>query len=253
MARMAVADGIRIMACTPHIMPGLYDNDGPGIKRRTEALQAALDEAGIKLRLVAGADVHVAPDLVHKLATGSVPTLRGTRYFLLEPPHHVLPPRFAEFVQGLIAAGFTPILTHPERLTWVSAHYDVVERVNAMGVLLQITAGSLIGNFGGSAQKLSERMLREGRVDLFASDAHNLTGRPPVLSKAFAAVEAAMGVAEANRMFVETPARILADEIVAPVGGKQRAGTTTHKQPSGLRQLLGNSMRRLLGDGRHDR
>lgn len=250
MARMAVADGIHVMACTPHIMPGLYDNDGPGIQRRTEALQAALDDAGIELRLVTGADVHVAPDLAQKLATGAAPTLAGTRYFLLEPPHHVLPPRFAEFTQSLIAAGFTPILTHPERLTWVSAHYDVVERVNAMGVLIQLTAGSLTGNFGGSAQKLSERMLSEGRVDLFASDAHNLTGRPPILSKAYAAVEAALGADEAQRMFVDTPYRILADDVVTPVGG--RRAVPARKRPSGFRDFLGNSMRRLFGDGRNE-
>lgn len=247
-----MADGIRVMACTPHIMPGLYPNDGDGIKRGTEALQAALVEAGIELRLVMGADIHVAPDLAQKLATGAAPTLGGSRYFLLEPPHHVLPPRFAEFVQKLLAAGYTPILTHPERLTWVQAHYDIVERVNAMGVLLQITAGSLTGSFGGSAQRLSERMLGEGRVDLFASDAHNLTGRPPILSKAFAAVEAALGLAEASRMFVETPARILANELVVPVGRVQGSGGAKPKRPRGLRRLLGNSMRQLLGDRRNE-
>jgi len=251
MARMAFEDGIRVVACTPHIMPGLYANDGSGIKRRTAALQLALDEAGIGLRLVAGADIHVAPSLVRDLATGSAPTLAGSRYFLLEPPHHVLPPRFAEFVQKLIVAGFTPILTHPERLTWVKAHYDVIERVNAMGVLLQITAGSLTGSFGSSAQKLAERMLSQGRVDIFASDAHNLQGRPPILSKAFAAVEAAMGLAEANRMFIETPARVLADELVVPVGGTQGKGRQSPRR--GLRGLLGNSMRRLLGDEQYDR
>ena len=251
MARMAVADGIHVMACTPHIMPGLYENDGPGIQRRTEALQAALDDAGIELRLVTGADVHVAPDLAQKLATGAAPTLGGSRYFLLEPPHHVLPPRFAEFAQSLIVAGFTPILTHPERLTWVSAHYDVVERVNAMGVLIQLTAGSLTGNFGSSAQKLSERMLGEGRVDLFASDAHNLSGRPPVLSAAYDAVASALGADEARRMFVDTPSRILADELVVPVGGRRAA--RPHRRQRGLRDLLSHSMRRLLGDGRYER
>jgi protein-tyrosine phosphatase len=251
MARMAVADGIRVMACTPHIMPGLYENDGAGIKGWTEALQAALDEAGIALRLVTGADIHIAPDLVQKLATGFAPTLAGSRYFLLEPPHHVLPPRFAEFVQKLLAAGFTPILTHPERLTWVQAHYEIVERVNAMGVLLQVTAGSLTGSFGSGAQRLSERMLGEGRIDLFASDAHNLTSRPPVLSKAFAAVEAALGSAEATRMFVETPARILANEVVRPVGRIQ--GSSRPKPSRGLRRLLGSSVRQLLGDGRNER
>ncbi|MCX5576729.1 tyrosine-protein phosphatase [Kaistia terrae] len=252
MARMAVADGIRVMACTPHIMPGLYHNDGEGISRRTDALQAALDEAGVDLRLVTGADIHIVPDLAQKLTTGFAPTLAGTRYFLLEPPHHVLPPRFAEFVQKLISAGYTPILTHPERLTWMQAHYGILERVNAMGALLQITAGSVTGNFGASAQKLAERMLGEGRVDLFASDAHNLKGRPPVLSRAFAAVEASLGLAEANRMFVETPGRILANERVEPVGQTQSGRGSMQKRPSGLRRLLGNSMRHFLGDRRHE-
>lgn len=31
MARLAVADGIHTMTCTPHIYPGMYMNDGPGI------------------------------------------------------------------------------------------------------------------------------------------------------------------------------------------------------------------------------
>ena len=30
MARIAAADGIEVMACTPHIYPGLYENRGPG-------------------------------------------------------------------------------------------------------------------------------------------------------------------------------------------------------------------------------
>ena len=29
MARIAAADGIRTVACTPHIYPGMYDNDAP--------------------------------------------------------------------------------------------------------------------------------------------------------------------------------------------------------------------------------
>src|SRR5207342_3261979 len=39
MARCAVADGITVTACTPHIYPGLYDNDREGIARAISALQ----------------------------------------------------------------------------------------------------------------------------------------------------------------------------------------------------------------------
>ena len=54
MARLAVADGIHTMACTPHIYPGLYINDAQGIVHARDALQLALDAQGIKLRLVTG-------------------------------------------------------------------------------------------------------------------------------------------------------------------------------------------------------
>ena len=64
MARLAVADGITIQACTPHIYPGMYTNDGPGIERHRAALQGELDARGIALQLVTGADVHLVPGLL---------------------------------------------------------------------------------------------------------------------------------------------------------------------------------------------
>jgi protein-tyrosine phosphatase len=60
MAEAAVAQGITILACTPHILPGLYHNSGPLIREATRALQDALDQNGIPLRLATGADVHMA-------------------------------------------------------------------------------------------------------------------------------------------------------------------------------------------------
>lgn len=140
MARQAVADGTTEMACTPHVTPGIYENGTADITRAVRALQQELRRAGIPLVLHVGADVHVAPDLPGRLADGTVPTLNGSRYFLFEPPHHVLPPRLEDLAARLIDCGFVPILTHPERLTWIKANYDVVERLNAAGCLIQITA-----------------------------------------------------------------------------------------------------------------
>src|SRR6185312_1248210 len=123
MARLAVADGITVTACTPHILPGVYNNSGAMIGAAVARLRVALAEAEIPLRLVAGADVHVAPDLVAQLGAGSALTINGSRYLLLEPPHHVLPPRLEDHIFHLQTAGYVPILTHPERLSWIDAHY----------------------------------------------------------------------------------------------------------------------------------
>ena len=117
--RMAVDNGIQVMACTPHFMPGVYDNESNDIRRRVENLNGEFIAAGIDLALVEGSDAHVRPDFVQCLRDKSLLTLDGSRYVLFEPPHNIMPPRLAELLHNIQMAGYVPILTHPERLRWI--------------------------------------------------------------------------------------------------------------------------------------
>lgn len=209
MAAIAVEDGIRTMACTPHIYPGMYMNDGPGIERARVALQAEFDQRGIGLRLVTGADVHLVPGLLAGLRDGTVPTLAQSRYLLLEPSHTTPPPRFEDAVFALIAAGYTPVITHPERLTWVEDHYPVFLRLIGQGAWMQVTAGALTGAFGRRAQYWGERFLGEGHTHILASDAHTAGRRRPQLRPALEIAERLLGKEEASRLVNERPQVIL--------------------------------------------
>ena len=197
MARMAVDDGIKVMACTPHIYPGLYMNDTAGIAAACDALQAALDEHGIPLKLTTGADVHLVPGLLERLRAGTVPCLHNTRYILLEPSHHVAPPRFAESVFQLVSAGYVPVITHPERLTWIEDHFPVFVDLTKQGAWMQVTAGALTGAFGPRAKYWGERFLGEGLTHILATDAHSAGRRAPLLSQAKAIAERLLGAEEA--------------------------------------------------------
>ena len=55
-----------------------------------------LDREGIPLRLVTGADNHIVPSFVAELRSGHLLSLADTRYVLVEPPHHVAPPRLED-------------------------------------------------------------------------------------------------------------------------------------------------------------
>ena len=211
MARMAVADGIETVACTPHIYPGLYENTGAGIEAGIAALRAALADAGIPLKLVTGADTHLVPGLLAKLRTGEVPTLAGSKYFLLEPAHHVAPPQFEDSVFEFIAAGYTPVVTHPERLTWIDEHFAVFSQLVRAGAWMQITAGSLTGHFGPEPQYWGERMLDEGLVHLLATDAHGIGRRAPLLAEGRDAAAKWVGKEEARRLIEDRPRCILND------------------------------------------
>ena len=212
MAGIARDDGITDVVCTPHIYPGMYENDAPGIRAAVASLQTHLDAAGIDLRLAVGADAHLVPELGAGIETGRVPTLAGSRYLLLEPPHHVAPPRFEETVFELMASGLVPVITHPERLTWVETHHEVFVRLAERGCWMQVTAGALTGRFGPRVSYWADRFVCEGRAHILATDAHHPTRRPPLLREARAAAEKLVGAEQATHMVLTRPAMILADQ-----------------------------------------
>jgi len=215
MAKAFVADGVLVVACTPHILPGLYHNSGPQIRRATIELQEHLEREGIPLRLVTGADNHITPNFVADVRRGHLLALADTRYVLVEPPHHVAPPRLEDLFFALLVAGYVPILTHPERLTWINTHYQAIQRLVRAGVWMQVTAGSLTGGFGRNARYWSERMLDEGCVHILATDAHDVNRRPPNLSQGRALAAKRVGETAAQQLVMTRPEGILRDDAPA--------------------------------------
>jgi protein-tyrosine phosphatase len=217
MARALAADGVSVVACTPHILPGLYHNSGPQIRLATIELQQVLDREDIPLQLVTGADNHIVPGFVAGLRSGHLLALADSRYVLVEPPHHVAPSRMEDLFFEVLVAGYVPILTHPERLSWVKSHYPAIQRLVRGGVWMQITAGSLAGTFGRTARYWAERMLDEGIVHILASDAHDVSHRPPNLSQGRELAAKRVGADEAERLVVSRPRGIIANDPVSQI------------------------------------
>lgn len=258
MARQAVAEGIRTTACTPHIYPGLYENDRPGILDGVARLRALLQEADIPLSLTHGADIQIVPDLVPGLRAGRLACLNDSRYFLFEPPHHSVPQAFTRLVFDCLAAGYVPVITHPERLSWLDeAHYEWFVDAAVDGAWIQITADAVTGRFGSRARGWAERFLADGLVHILATDAHDDRHRPPRLGEGRRAAERWVGAAEAERLVVQRPQAILDNQdplTVAPPPALADAGEAhlddgeaSGRGPGGLLGRLG----RWMGWGAH--
>jgi protein-tyrosine phosphatase len=219
MARAFVNQGVTEVACTPHILPGLYHNTGPAIRLAVQRLQGALDQEGIPLVLATGADVHMAPDFVAGLRSGHLLSIADSRYVLVEPPHHTAPPQLEDFFFNLVVAGYVPVLTHPERLSWVPSRYETIKKLVRAGVWMQVTAGSFTGAFGRNALYWAERMLDDGCVHLIASDAHDVERRPPDLAAGREFVTKRVGAEEAQCLVLTRPMGILKDEAPSSLPG----------------------------------
>jgi protein-tyrosine phosphatase len=240
MARCAVNDGIDVMACTPHFMPGLYDNESNDIRRRVLELNEILIANDIELALVVGSDAHIRPDFVKALREGKILTLHDTRYVLFEPPHMMAPKHMDELLFNVRMAGYVPILTHPERYKWIENSYSLFKELVQNGVWMQITAGSLTGRFGKRSKYWAQKMLGEGLVHIIATDAHNLKSRPPLLAEAREIAQREVGRDEALHLVLTRPEMVLEDlapeDVPAPA--IERSGTAEGKT-SFFRRIFG--------------
>ncbi|TBU86717.1 tyrosine-protein phosphatase [Phytopseudomonas dryadis] len=211
MARMAVANGITHIVCTPHIHSGRYENDSASIRNACENFAVELDKAGIDLRIGAAAEVRFASEIMARVLDGSIPFLgqwEGKRALLLEFPHGELPFGAERLTEWLLAHAVVPILAHPERNKALMQTPSKLKPFIEQGCLLQVTASSVAGRFGERAMRLARELLEQGVVSIIASDAHNLDHRPPELQEGLLHAARILGEREAERLVIDTPWRI---------------------------------------------
>jgi protein-tyrosine phosphatase len=204
MARVAVADGTRKLAATPHVpFSGLSRAQ---IAEHVVRFQDELDNAGIDLELIVGADGATTLGVDGLVAY----PLHDGPYLLIEFPHTHLPAEAGETVFELLSRDRIPIFTHPERNPSVLRSPELVGELVEAGALVQITAESLTGGFGPESRACARHLLRQGWVHLLASDGHSAGWRPPLLSKGVKAASKLIGRAEALKLVVDNPLKILA-------------------------------------------
>jgi protein-tyrosine phosphatase len=125
-------------------------------------------------------------------------------------------PSFSERILfSLLIEGLSPILAHPERSLSKEGDFERIEKLKDSGILIQLNAGSLLGDFGKMIQRGAKRLLEENLVDFISSDAHDLNRRPiTVMAEALKKVKNALGEEKGLELFEKNPEKILrADNI----------------------------------------
>ena len=172
MARALVADGVTTVAATPHVR-GDYPTSADVMLRAVDELRGALEEAGIPLTLLPGAELAV--DRIPRLGEHELRrlTLAGSgQYLLVETPYYGWPPELAEQLLELRMAGFTPVLAHPERNAHVQRAPSLLAPFVQGGALIQVTAASVDGRLGAASRQTAFHLIEAGLAHMLASDAH---------------------------------------------------------------------------------
>lgn len=214
MLRLAASLGYRTLVATPHLHdPDLEDWDA--ITEETDWLRFQAAEHGIDLRQ--GYEIRIHPNLAGWTSLPHPITLAGSKTLLVELPFVGWPTFTEQTVFDVQAQGFRVLLAHPERYEAVMNDPDVLIPLRERGVLMQLTTGSLAGLFGKRSKAVSEQLLRDGWVDILASDAHSAGRRFVSVAEGIAVAREIVGDAGVEQLTVTNPAAILNDADVAPV------------------------------------
>lgn len=213
MCRMAAYDGTTHLVATPHCSYQYSFQPELNVQKLSE-LQAAV---GSEPALLLGCDFHLSYDNIQQIIRdrGSF-TVNRSRYVLAEFDEHFIPENMDHVFYDLQVAGLVPILTHPERNAVFQRKPELLFKWAMRGCLVQVTAKSFTGGFGERARHLSETWLERNLVHFFASDAHDVKYRPPLLSGCYDKLAAARGRAEADRIMKRNPAAVIENKPLPP-------------------------------------
>jgi len=214
MAQMAYEDGIRGMVFTPHNSAWWARYFQDKIIPLTNEFQRRIGEKGWDLQVGPGAEVYIELDVLKRLKDGRAATLNNSRYVLVELGFTTWPLYVDDVMFQLQAAGYVPVLAHPERYTAVMEKPQLMQALAERGIIGQITSGSLEGKFGSRAQKVALLLLERNWAHYIATDAHELVNRTPTLKVAQQILKANFGAERATLMTRTIPEMIFRNEEV---------------------------------------
>ena len=188
-----------------------------------DAQIADLNRAALGIRVHRGCDFHLQMDNIQDaVANPQKYTINGLNYLMVEFPDILMFRDVDAILNHLLEAGLVPIITHPERNSFLHTRIADLARWVDTGCYLQITAGSVIGHFGKLAQRFTRELFGRGLVHVVASDAHDCTHRPPALADAYDALCADYGSPAIRPLFVDNPRAVITGDTIVSDMGPQR-------------------------------
>ncbi|HEY1805869.1 MAG TPA: CpsB/CapC family capsule biosynthesis tyrosine phosphatase [Terracidiphilus sp.] len=202
MARTAADEGVTHIVCTPHASRE-HSFKNPLIAERFAELQERL-RGMVELSL--GCDFHITAENVGDAVANPLRySIGGKGYLLVEFSWQEILPGVNDALRQLQKAGYTLIVTHPERYPAVLRQPHLLGEWMKNGCLVQVTSGSLYGRFGKEEEAFANELLERNWIHFVATDAHHPVWRPPHLKSGYEYVAKRMGEETARRLCETNP------------------------------------------------
>ena len=156
--------------------------------QRLKETQIEIDKRKLNIKLHLAAEVFYLPNLLN-IYKNPLVTIGNNKYMLIEFSTNVFPAEFEDQFFNLQSNGVTPIIAHPERYRFIQKDINILDLWIERGYVIQLDAGSIIGQFGDATKKIALQIVNNGYFHLIGSDAHNNKKRNFCIEKTYKFLE----------------------------------------------------------------
>lgn len=163
--------GFRKIITTPHIHGDFYRNTPEGLQTGLGEVQEELNKLGCGIPVQVAAEYYLDNYFLDEVLPKGLLTF-GNNQVLVEVSMAGWPRNFDQILFAVQAAGYNPVLAHPERYAYVE-DVGFFREIKDRGVELQMNLLSPTGYYGAPVRQLAEALLDAQLYDYAASDLHH--------------------------------------------------------------------------------
>ena len=153
--------GVRELILTPHYRKGMFETPRDIVERRAEYVAREVDRIRLDMQVYLGCEYHANADMLMELCKEERFRMNGGRYVLVEFSGRHDYQRVRNYIYQLQQEGYCPVVAHVERYPQVIKQLEQVEELIELGAMIQVNAGSLLGENGFRMKNVSTQIAEE--------------------------------------------------------------------------------------------
>jgi len=168
-----IKQGYSKIITTPHIMFDSYGNTKNSILQGVNDLRREISTQELDIVIEAGAEYYLDEGFLPLIKRNEL-LLISNKYLLFETSYTHKPLQLEDIIFEILAAGYIPLLAHPERYRYIKNPKEEYTTLKKLGVEFQVNLNSFNGYYGSQAKKNALFLSKHGMIDFLGSDVHNI-------------------------------------------------------------------------------
>ncbi len=207
--QMEAEQGVSSICLTPHLRADMFETPDEEILRHFAEVTELAEEAALPLELCHSREYHFDRIFRELLRNRQIRPLGAGRTVLVEFGGRHSREDILDAVKLVTDADYVPLIAHVERYAPLHQDWSFACELREQGALLQLNAGSVLGQEGLRQRLLCRKLLQKDLVTVIASDAHDVKIRAPQLRQCAEHLEHKYGLRAAKLLLSGNPKAIL--------------------------------------------